>query len=189
MLASTSPDRRALLERLRVPFEPSAPRVDEGAIGRPFTDPAERASALAHAKASEVAARFSDALVLGSDQVCALGPAALDKPGSRERAIEQLAALAGRKHQLLTAVTLIVPDGRVLSHLERCTLRMRKLGRDAIERYVDAEQPFDCAGSYKVEGLGIALFEAIETNDFTAIVGLPLLAVSRMLRDAGLILP
>jgi septum formation protein len=189
VLASTSPYRRALLERLRVPFEAIAPAVDEDVVGRAHEDPAERATHLAQAKAAEVAARHPDALVLGSDQVCAIGPAILGKPGSRERAIEQLTSLSGRKHQLLTAVTLVVPDGRVLSHLERWTLRMRKHDRATLERYVDVDTPYDCAGSYKVEALGIALFDAIETDDFTSIVGLPLLGVARMLRDAGVVLP
>src|SRR5690606_31579748 len=140
---------------------------------------------LAIAKAEAVAATQPGAWVIGSDQVAELGGQPLGKPGDRERALAQLQAMAGRAVAFRTGVCLAHADGRRFTALDTTTVRFRALDAGEIARYVDAEQPFDCAGSFKSEGLGIALFEAIESQDPTALVGLPLIATARLLREAG----
>ena len=187
VLASTSPGRRALLERLRLPFEVVAPDVDEaGVLGM---DGASTARLRAVAKAEDVARRRPEAHVIGSDQVLELDGELFGKPGSSERARAQLARLSGRVHQLITSVALLVPGEPPRVHTEVHHLAMRPLDEAAIGRYVDADAPEHCAGSYRIEGLGITLFERVEAMDWTGIVGLPLLAVSEMLRRAGWGLP
>ncbi|WP_133000856.1 Maf family protein [Luteimonas arsenica] len=186
VLASTSPYRRELLARLRLPFETARPEVDEAAL--PGESPAALALRLAAAKAAAVAASYPDARVIGSDQVADFDGTALGKPGDREAAIAQLTAMSGRAVAFRTAVAL-ASGGTVTTALDTTLVRFRRLDRDEIERYVDLEQPFDCAGSFKSEGLGITLFEAIESRDPTALVGLPLLDTARLLRESGLTLP
>ena len=186
ILASTSAYRRDLLQRLRLPFDCARPQVDEAAL--PGESPAALARRLARAKATAVAARHPDAWVIGSDQVADLDGQVLGKPGGRAAAIAQLTAMAGREVDFHTAVCLCRGD-RTLDAADLTRVRLRPLATDDIERYVDAEQPFDCAGSFKCEGLGIALFEAIETRDPTALVGLPLIALAGLLREAGFALP
>jgi septum formation protein len=188
VLASTSRHRAALLERLGLDFETVAPEVDERAVEARGLEPRELAEALADAKAEAVAARSPERIVIGSDQVCALGPEVLHKPGTEERAIEMLEALAGRSHELITAVTVRRGE-RVLRHTDIATLAMRPLTRDRIERYVRADRPLDCAGSYMLERRGIALFERIDCDDHSAITGLPLIALVSMLRTLGVELP
>jgi len=186
LLASTSRYRRELLERLRLPFNIARPEVDEAPQdGERVPDMAVR---LAQAKATAIATQHPGAWVLGSDQAAELDGAPLGKPGHREAAIAQLSAMAGRQVRFHTAVAL-VRDGETLIANDITTVRFRPLTAAEIERYVDAEQPFDCAGSFKSEGLGIALFDAIESTDPTALVGLPLITVARMLREAGFDLP
>ncbi len=189
VLASTSPYRKRLLERLRVPFDAVAPDCDEGAVKRAGHAPDAVARLLARAKAESVRATHAGAFVLGGDQVAELDGEVLDKPGSVAAAEAQLARLAGRSHRLLTAIHLAGPDGFAREHLEVHHLRMRSLDAAAIARYVAADRPLDCCGSYRVESLGVALFERIEGEDFTAIEGIPLLATSAMLRDAGFRIP
>jgi septum formation protein len=186
VLASTSRYRRELLERLRLPFEAARPEVDEAP--RPGESPDRLATRLAVAKAEAVAARYPDAWVIGSDQVADLDGSALGKSGGREAAIAQLRAMSGRAVAFRTAVCLARGDVRWTA-ADVTLVRFRQLGDAEIARYVDAEQPFDCAGSFKSEGLGIALFEAIETRDPSALVGLPLIATARLLRQAGFALP
>lgn len=187
VLASTSRYRRDLLERLRLPFDVARPEVDE----TPLAGEAPRALAvrLAEAKARAVAARAGDAWALGSDQVADLGGEPLGKPGQRDAAIRQLRAMSGRSVRFHTALCLAHADGRAFSAIDLTEVRFRSLGEAEIARYVDAEQPFDCAGSFKSEGLGIALFEAIENRDPSALVGLPLIATCELLRKAGFALP
>jgi len=187
VLASTSPYRRELLARLRLPFEVAAPGTDESPL--PGETPRVLAVRLAAAKAAAVAARMPGAWVIGSDQVAELDGAALGKPGSREAALEQLASMSGREVAFRTALSLIHADGGKFHDEDTTIVRFRRLEAPAIARYVDAEQPFDCAGSFKSEGLGIVLFEAIVTQDPTALVGLPLIATARLLRQAGYALP
>ena len=188
VLASTSCYRRELLERLRLSFDVARPEVDETAL--PGEAPQALAVRLAEAKARAVARTLEgDAWALGSDQVADLDGRALGKPGGREAAIAQLRAMSGDTVQFHTALCLAHADGRSLAAIDRTEVRFRALTEAEIERYVDAEQPFDCAGSFKSEGLGIALFEAIENRDPTALVGLPLIATCALLRQAGFALP
>ena len=188
VLASTSPYRRALLERLGLPFECAAPATDE--TSRPGESARELAQRLARLKAESVAARHPDGIVIGSDQVAARGADLLGKPGSVERCIEQLARSSGREVEFLTAVHVLdARSGRGESHVDRTLVRFRTLGRDEIERYVTADRPLDCAGGFKAESLGIALFERIESEDPTGLTGLPLIWLCGALRRAGIAVP
>ena len=186
ILASTSPYRRDLLQRLRLPFETARPEVDETPLRG--ESPGQLVRRLARAKADAVAARHPGAWVIGSDQAADLDGRILGKPGGREAALAQLAAMGGRSVQFHTAVCLRRGDHE-LAAVDTTRVRFRALAAAEIERYVGAEQPFDCAGSFKCEGLGIALFEAIETHDPTALVGLPLIALAGLLRQAGYAVP
>jgi septum formation protein len=186
ILASTSRYRRELLERLRLPFDVVRPEVDE--TPHAGESPAALARRLAAAKAAAVAGP-SDAWVIGSDQVACLDGAPLGKPGSMEGAVDQLHRMSGHAVEFLTAVCVAHRSGHAYQALDTTTVRFRTLDDAAIARYVEAEQPLDCAGSFKSESLGIALFDAIETVDPTALIGLPLIATARLLRQAGFALP
>ena len=187
ILASTSVYRRDLLARLRLPFDTARPEVDERPLhGEP---PLALAQRLAVAKAGVVASRAPGAFVIGSDQVAELEDAPLGKPGSRDGAIAQLGAMLGREVRFRTAVCLQREGDAAKVSTDTTTVRFRVLSLAEIERYVDAEEPFDCAGSFKSEGLGITLFDAIESTDPTALVGLPLIITARLLREAGFVLP
>jgi septum formation protein len=188
VLASTSPYRRELLSRLGLPFEVARPEVDE----TPLTgeSPEALARRLAGAKARAISLRQPDAWVIGSDQVAELDGSALGKPGSFERAADQLAAASGKRVAFHTAVCLVHHrEHATIAFADRTLVHFRPLANGEIERYLHAEQPYDCAGSFKAEGLGITLFDAIMTSDPTALVGLPLIALSRALRQAGFALP
>jgi septum formation protein len=185
ILGSTSRYRRELLQRLRLPFEVQAPDVDE--TPRPGEAPAALALRLALAKARAVAAQHPDAVVIGSDQVADLDGQAVGKPGTHERAMAQLRAMRGRAVVFQTAVAVVRRDtGYEQALLAPVQVRFRDLGDDEIEHYLRTEQPYDCAGSAKCETLGIALLDAIESDDPTALVGLPLIRTCRLLREAGI---
>jgi 7-methyl-GTP pyrophosphatase len=186
ILASGSRYRAELLRRLGLPFEQDPPDLYE--TPRLGEQPETLARRLAAAKAQAVAARRPGRWVLGSDQVCACGDRALGKPGSRERAREQLSWLSGRKARFLTAVAL-AGDGALHEALDLTVVRFRALQAAEIERYLDAEPAYDCAGSFKAEGLGISLCAAIESGDPTGLIGLPLIAVRDLLAKAGVPLP
>lgn len=188
VLASGSRYRAGLLARLGVPFEAIASDADESRLlGE---SPQALAERLAEVKALRLAARFPERWVLGSDQVAALGDRVLGKPGSRDAAIAQLRAQSGRQVDFITAVALVqAASGAVHRHVDLTRVRFRELTAGEIERYVDAEPAFDCAGSFKSEGLGIALVEAIDSADATGLVGLPLIAVRRLLARIGQPLP
>ncbi len=187
ILASTSPYRRELLQRLRLPFEVARPEVDESAL--PGESPLALAARLAKVKATAIAARAGDAWVIGSDQVADFNGGALGKPGSRHAAIAQLTAMRGQWVAFHTAVSLVHGDGRAFAALDLTRVHFRDCSDLEIARYVEAEQPFDCAGSFKSEGLGISLFGSIASQDPTALVGLPLIATCALLREAGFVLP
>jgi len=188
VLGSTSRYRADLLRRLLPDFEQRAPGTDEAL--RPGEEPREGALRLAIAKAAGAGHGLTDALVIGSDQLAELDGRALGKPGSIESAHTQLAACAGREVQFHTALCLLdTRDGRQRTHVDTTRVRFRALSSAEIARYVEREQPLDCAGSFKCEGLGIALFDAIESVDPTALIGLPLIALARLLREAGLAIP
>jgi len=185
ILASTSRYRRELLQRLRLPFDVVSPRVDESA--RPGEVPAALALRLALAKAQAVAAQHRETLVIGSDQVADFNGAAIGKPGTHERAVEQLRAMSGHAVVFQTAVAVVCASRALaLARLVPVTVRFRRLSDAEIEAYLRAEQPYDCAGSAKSEALGIALVEAIDSDDPSALVGLPLIATCALLREAGL---
>jgi septum formation protein len=152
------------------------------------SDPSNLAARLALAKASSLLEAEPRAAIIGCDQVVSCGGRVLGKPMTATRAVEQLAAMAGRSHQLIT-VLAVIAEGRTYHHTDVTTLWLRPLPRDAIERYVAADQPLDCAGSYKLESRGIALFEKIESSDHTAITGLPLIALVSILRELGFAIP
>jgi septum formation protein len=188
VLASTSRYRKELLERLRIPFSVDSPGVDETPL--PHEKPVETAARLALSKARAVAARHPGALVIGSDQVAVCDGTRLDKPGTRERAIGQLRHASGRSVVFHTALVLVnASNGRFQSDVVPTESRFRTLTPDEIDRYLEAEPALDCAGSAKVEGLGITLMEEVRSPDPTALIGLPLIALGRMLRNEGLSLP
>ena len=185
ILASTSRYRRELLQRLRLPFEVVSPQVDE--TPRPGEAPAALALRLALAKAQAVAAQRPEAVVIGSDQVADLDGQPIGKPGSHERAVAQLRLMSGRRVTFQTAVAVVRADrGYSQVLLAPVVVTFRSLGETEIEHYLRTEQPYDCAGSAKCETLGIALLEAIDSDDPTALVGLPLIRTCRLLREAGL---
>ena len=185
VLASTSRYRRELLARLRLPFDVEAPRVGEEP--RTGETPAQTACRLAIAKAEAVASRHPDAVVIGSDQVADLDGRGVGKPGTHERATAQLRAMRGRTVVFQTAIAVVCAATRFAeSALVPVAVRMRDLSDDEIERYLRAETPYDCAGSAKIETLGIALVESVGSDDPTALVGLPLIRTCELLRRAGI---
>lgn len=194
LLASTSPYRRALLERLAIPFEVDAPSFDERSLDPEFAARGVDAFAtrLALGKAQSLVPRWPRHWILAADQVAVLpGPPdrLLHKPGTKARAVDQLTAMSGRRHTLTTAVVLLAPGGASWTEdLDHQNLFMRTFSSTEAHAYVDRYAPLDCAGSYRIEDAGIRLFEGIDGHDVTGIMGLPLLAVCRLLRAQGLLL-
>lgn len=185
VLGSTSRYRRELLERLRLPFRVDKPEVDE--TPRAGETPRDLALRLALEKARAVAARHPQAVVIGADQVADLQGEPIGKPGTHERAVEQLNRMSGREVVFQTGLSVVRPaTGFERTLLAPVRVRFRRLSAQEIERYLRLEQPYDCAGSAKSETLGIALLEAIESDDPTALVGLPLIRTAQLLREAGL---
>jgi septum formation protein len=183
ILASTSKYRRELLARLGLPFEAIAPGVDEAALAGEA--PRDRAARLAAAKARSV--RATDAVVIGSDQVASLEGVVLRKPGGAATALRQLEAAQGNTVLFHTAITVIdTTAAREWSYVDLTQVRFARLPTAALERYLEIDEPFDCAGSFKSEGLGVALFERVDTTDPTALIGLPMIWLAAALRSAGL---
>jgi septum formation protein len=186
LLASTSPHRQALLGRLGAPFASVAPGVDEQE--RPGETPPQRAARLARAKAAAVARQQPTAIVIGSDQVASLeteaGSLLLHKPGGRANCLRQLRAMSGRTTRFVTALAVMHGE-TLIEHADTTLVRFRVLSDADIERYMDREPSFDCAGGFKCEGLGVTLFESVETRDPTALIGLPLIALCAALRQLG----
>ncbi len=188
VLGSTSRYRRELLTRLNLPFDVASPDVDE--TPRPGEAPRDLALRLALAKARAVAQQHPEAVVIGSDQVADLAGQPLGKPGTHERAVQQLRQMSGQTVVFQTAVaTVCQASGFEQVDIAPVEVRFRTLSDAEIERYLRAEEPYDCAGSAKSEGLGIALLDAILSDDPTALIGLPLIRTCRMLRAAGVVLP
>jgi septum formation protein len=185
VLASTSRYRRELLGRLGLAFDVAAPHCDETPL--PGETPTATALRLAQAKARAVAPAFPDALIVGSDQVAMLGTERLDKPGDHANAVRQLSRLSGQTATFNTAVAVLdARDGNVDERLVPCRVTFRTLTPNQIDTYLRREQPYDCAGSAKSEALGIALIARMDTEDPTALIGLPLIALTEMLERAGL---
>ncbi|GLQ95307.1 Maf family protein [Dyella acidisoli] len=188
VLGSTSRYRADLLRRLGLAFEQRAPGTEEIELASEM--PAVRAIRLATAKAMAAGAGLADALVIGSDQVAELDGVLLEKPGSVERAHAQLSACSGRTVTFHTAVCVFDTDsGQQYPYIDLTLVQFRQLQPEEISRYIEREQPLDCAGSFKCEGLGISLFERIDNSDPTALIGLPLIALAKLLRDAGMAVP
>lgn len=185
VLASTSPYRRALLERLGLSFTIDSPLVDESS--RPGEPPQVLVLRLAEAKANAAAERHPEALIIGSDQVACIDGQVLGKPGNRERAITQLEQASGRMVVFQTGLCLLnAATGRTQTLVEPFHVHFRRLSRRRIEAYLDREEPYDCAGSFKSEGLGIALFARLEGDDPSALIGLPLIRLITLLESEGL---
>jgi septum formation protein len=185
ILGSTSVYRRELLQRLRVPFSVESPQVDETPV--PGEQPAALAQRLALAKAQAVARHFPAAIVIGSDQVADLAGEPLGKPGNHARAVQQLQQMSGKTVVFQTAVAVVcLESGFCQQALAPVQVQFRTLTATEIENYLQAERPYDCAGSAKSEGLGIALLERIDNDDPTALIGLPLIRTAALLRAAGL---
>lgn len=182
ILASTSPYRRALLERLGIPFTTQAPKFDEEKAKTHKRTPLELAQFLALEKAKSLASPHC--VVIGSDQLVSFESEILGKPGSIEKAKAQLSRLQGKSHELITAVA-IVADGKTVEFFDRTSITLRKLSAEEIANYVNADQPIDCAGSYKFEKRGISLIEKLQCADPTAIEGLPLIQLITHLRQLG----
>jgi len=188
VLASTSPTRRELLARLGLPFDVHAPQVDEAA--QPGEAPTALALRLAQAKAQAAAQHGAACLIIGSDQVAVVGGQVLGKPGNRARAAAQLALASGQVLLFQTAVCLLnTATGEAATRLVPYEVQLRRLGVAQIERYLDREQPFGCAGSLRSEGLGVTLCERMTGDDPTALLGLPLIALCELLRGQGVALP
>lgn len=188
VLASTSRYRKALLSRLGFTFEVCDPKVDELAFHHYGLSPKALAERLAQEKASAVAPKYPSAIIIGSDQLVSMGGTVLGKPGTATKAAEQLQQLSGKTHELITAVALW-HAGKLYFHTDVTRLSMASLTDSQIRRYVELDSPLDCAGSYKIEGAGPSLLERVEGEDPTAIEGLPLIAVSRLLRKLGIAVP
>jgi septum formation protein len=186
ILASTSIYRRDLLSRLRIPFDVVSPQVDETPLTGEST--LNLALRLANAKAAAVTKLHPNAWVIGSDQVADLCGAAIGKPGNFERAFAQLQLMRGQTVTFHTALCLMKDEVQTTLCIPT-EVTFRKLSDDVLERYLRAEEPYDCAGSVKSEGLGISLLEAIKSEDPTALIGLPLIALTGLLRDAGFVIP
>jgi septum formation protein len=183
LLASTSRYRRELLGRLGLPFEARAPAADESAL--PGEPPERMAARLAAAKARSIAAQ--DAIVIGSDQVASLDGRLLRKPGRHDVALAQLEAAQGKTVVFHTGVFVLdTGSGRSWAHVDQTDVRFARRTRRELDRYLAIEQPYDCVGSFMSEGLGVALFESIESRDPTALIGLPLIWLAAALKDAGL---
>lgn len=188
VLGSTSPYRAELLQRLGLSFERRAPGTAEAELAGEAA--AVRALRLATAKAVDAGLGLADALVIGSDQVAELDGQLLEKPGSGERAHAQLLACSGRTVCFHTALCVLdTASGQRRTHVDLTRVHFRRLSTLEINRYIEREQPLDCAGSFKCEGLGISLFDRIDNSDPTALIGLPLIALARLLREAGCPVP
>jgi septum formation protein len=184
ILASTSPYRKMLLERITANFTCESPGIDEDILKAKLKSPQELTEALAFQKAEAVFAKNPDAIVVGGDQVACLGKEILGKPGNHQNALEQLASMSGKTHSLVTSICILSPEKKnIFTNIT--SLKMKELSNSDLEAYLKIDKPYDCAGSYKIEEKGILLFDRIETDDFTAITGLPVIQTSKALKELG----
>lgn len=188
ILASQSPYRKELLQRLGISFETVRSDFDESPLKKEIKDPVTLTRELALAKAKVVYQQRPDAIVIGSDQVCHINSHILDKPGSLEKSFQQLSKLSGEVHELITSYAILVKGSEVV-RTNTTRLHMRDLNEGQINKYLRKDNPIDCAGAYKLELRGIALFKKIETEDHTAIIGLPLIELANDLIDFGVHIP
>jgi septum formation protein len=188
ILASSSTYRRGLLDRFLDDYETVSPKVDETDDGTEL--PEQFAARLAREKAEAVSSGHRDALIIGADQIAVLDGQVLGKPGEHVKAVEQLLAASGKSLQFLTAVCLLDPLGRTRhEHIDKTTVRFRQFDLRLAEAYLRHDKPYDCAGSFKIEGAGFVLFESVQTDDPTALIGLPMIWLAATLRELGYLLP
>ncbi|NOR65904.1 MAG: septum formation protein Maf [Woeseiaceae bacterium] len=188
VLASSSIYRRGLLDRFLGEYEAVSPKVDESDDGTEM--PEHLAARLAREKAEAVSSTHRDSLIIGADQVAVLDDQVLGKPGDHQKAIEQLLAISGKSLQFLTAVCVLDPAGRTRhEYIDRTAVRFRQFDLRLAETYLRHDEPYDCAGSFKIEGAGSVLFESVQTDDPTALVGLPMIWLAETLRRLGYLLP
>lgn len=189
VLASQSPYRKALLENFGLQFETQTPRVDEEKLKKNGPhDLTELTRYLALKKAESLQDLYANAVIVGSDQIAELGGERLDKPGSEERAFQQLKKMNGKSHRLITSLAIVSPLKTVIA-TDVTTLKLRQLSDEEIQCYIKLDQPFDCAGAYKIEKAGLSLLESVDTKDPSAIQGLPMIALTKALNELGLHLP
>ena len=188
VLASSSIYRRGLLDRFLAEYEAVSPKVDESDDGTEM--PEHLAARLAREKAEAVSSTHRDSLIIGADQVAVLDDQVLGKPGDHQKAIEQLLAVSGKSLQFLTAVCVLDPAGRTRhEYIDRTAVRFRQFDLRLAETYLRHDEPYDCAGSFKIEGAGSVLFESVQTDDPTALIGLPMIWLAETLRKLGYLLP
>ena len=188
VLASSSSYRRGLLDRFLDDYQTVSPNVDETDDGSEL--PEHFAARLAREKAEAVSSAYRDALIIGADQIAVLEDRVLGKPGDHSKAVEQLLAASGKSLQFLTAVCVLDPAGRTRhEHIDRTTVRFRQFDLRLAETYLRHDEPYDCAGSFKIEGAGFVLFESVHTDDPTALIGLPMIWLAETLRQLGYLLP
>ena len=188
ILASTSIYRQQQLERLKLPFSTAAPDVDEEPLKSKILDHTELSRALSLLKARDISNNNKEAIVIGGDQVASFNGSILSKPKSKEKAFEQLSALAGEQHQLITSLAIIDNEQEYL-HSCIATMTMRKLSEAQILRYIDIDEPLHSCGSYRLEALGISLFEHIDCDDYSSIIGIPLMWTAKTLTHIGIAIP
>lgn len=184
LLASSSPYRQQLLQQLRLNFDCASPNIDEAAL--PNESPTAYVERLAQQKAAALAPEYPQHWIIGSDQACVLNGDICGKPGNSEAAVQQLLSASGQRVEFLTGLCLRAPNGQQWSVVEPFAVQFRTLTEPLIRRYVELEQPLNCAGSFMVEGLGISLFEALDGRDFNSLIGLPLIALRELLTEAGI---
>ncbi|PIP94494.1 MAG: septum formation protein Maf [Bdellovibrio sp. CG12_big_fil_rev_8_21_14_0_65_39_13] len=182
ILATTSSYRQALFKRLAIPFQAIGSNVNEDAFKNKGLSLIELTETLALLKARDLARKYPDSIIIGSDQAVGFNDLVFSKPGTAEKAMEQLASLSGKTHQLVTSVAIIQGSKEILFH-QVTQLKMRELTLSQIKNYISLDSPLDCAGSYKIEEHGIALFESIAGQDFNSIIGLPLMETLSILRN------
>jgi septum formation protein len=188
ILASSSRYRRGLLDRFLTEYQTVSPAVDESA--EQFDTPEEVASQLARKKAEKAASSYREAVIIGADQVAVMDGVVLGKPGDHQRAIEQLLGASGKTMTFLTAVCVLDPIGRRrYEHIDRTDVHFRSFDRRLAETYLWHDEPYDCAGSFKIEGAGFVLFDSVKTEDPTALIGLPMIWLAATLRELGCLLP
>lgn len=186
ILASSSPFRQNLMAKLQIPFQAISPEVNEDNWKQDFdNNPEWLASELAYQKAKSIFEKFPNELIIGCDQVCYLDNRIVSKSYDNDQAFDQLSSLQGKSHQLFTAYSLLSPQGRI-DHCNITTLQMKSLSSQQIQQYIEKDSPLFCAGSYKLESLGISLFDKIDTDDSTAVIGLPLIQLVKDLNKLGI---
>jgi septum formation protein len=188
ILASTSIYRKQQLERLNISFSTAAPNIDEEALKAQGLDHIQLSKELSLLKARNISASCDNAIVIGGDQVASFNQIILSKPKTKERAVEQLTLIAGKEHQLITSLAIIA-NGQEYLYTSIATMKMRQLTDSQISRYIDIDEPLNSCGSYRLEALGISLFESIDCEDYTSIIGIPLMWTARTLSKLGVSVP